>query len=204
LESIHTDSLSFRSRAEAGDRRRDAAEARRSLDRVLYEDGTRTSNPPRRPARRETTALVVVRYRRFESISLPRRVSSEPMEQSPSFNPWQTKADTGIPGLLVDVGTGPSRTRRPRPLRNRRPCSWAGWSKDRPGACVAAADGAPPLRNRKFARLSAGGSRIRTIGSAWHDQGFGTGSCRLCGIVEMSADDAKYLIPYGWTKLAEI
>src|ERR1700680_558424 len=24
------------------------------------------------------------------------------------------------------------------------------------------------------------------------------------GIVEMSADDAKYLIPYGWTKLAEI
>jgi hypothetical protein len=30
--------------------------------------------------------------------------------------------------------------------------------------------------------LTAGGSRIRTIGSAWHDQGFRTSSCRLCRI----------------------
>ena len=34
------------------------------------------------------------------------------------------------------------------------------------------------LRERD--RLSAGGSRIRTIGTASHDQGFRTGSCRLC------------------------
>jgi hypothetical protein len=36
-------------------------------------------------------------------------------------------------------------------------------------------DGAPPLRNRKFARLSAGGKWIRTPGPASCDQGLNTG-----------------------------